>query len=104
MSRTVNVDLYEFLKSHETGLYKEDFLVTAYVHVDFYDLDKFVEIVGEDWFAEGGIQVQMFARTICVELNDIIEGEGNCLSDYKNCFNKHDWNEYSDAIEFMEME
>lgn len=101
----VNPDLYEFLKENETGLYTQEFhkdkTVYAYVHIDFCDLSSFVEIIGEYHF-EGGIKVHMLKETIAVELNDIIESEGDYLSDYKNCFDEDDWKHYEDQIKDME--
>jgi hypothetical protein len=88
----VDADLYDFLKVNETGLFKEKKSqeVRAYVHIDFIDLDKFVKIVGTGRFDEGGIEVRMFDKTICVELNEIFEDDGLDISDYKNCFGEYD--------------
>lgn len=96
MSTEVIAELYDFLKENETGLYKnyKTDEVIGYVHISFYDLKNFVDIVGEDEFVEGGINVQMFNNSICVEINDIIEGYGHELSDYKNCFDESDWDYY----------
>lgn len=94
--KNVIPELYDFLKDNETGLYNDIRCgeVIGYVHVNFYDLNDFVKIVGEGSFDEGGLEVQMFDNTICIEVNDIIERYGQELEDYKNCFNKDDWEEY----------
>ena len=101
-TREVNVDLYEFMKENETGLFKRNNDVIAYVHIYFFNLDDFVKIVGEDWFDEGGREVQMFNNTICIELNDVIEGDGHKLSSYEGCFDKCTWRDYKKEIEDME--
>ncbi len=88
----VDADLYDFLKANETGLFRRKEEVIAYVHVDFADLSDFVKIVGTNRFSEGGMEVVLMCDTVCVELNDIIEGYGHELSDYRNCFGE--WNEY----------
>jgi hypothetical protein len=102
----VNAKLYDFLKDNETGLYTRDFhknkTVYAYVHVHFLVLSDFVEIVGSAYFDEGGMEARLFNNTVCVELNDIIEGKGHVLSSYKNCFSEHDWENYEKQIEEIE--
>ena len=99
--KKVNPDLYDFLKEDETGLYassKEgDREIIAYVHIDFDDLKEFIEIVGANCF-NCGLDVQMFETTICIELNSIIEREGDSLIDYEKCFPKNDWEAYKDII------
>ena len=90
---TVDAALYDFLKDNETGLFRRKSEVIAYVHVNFFDLDDFVKIVGTGHFDEGGIEVQLMNNTVCVELNDIMENSfGHELSDYRNCFGE--WDEY----------
>ncbi|HML33825.1 hypothetical protein [Sporomusa sphaeroides] len=90
---TVDAELYDFLKANETGLFRRKNEVVAYVHVNFFNLDDFVKIVGPGHFDEGGIEVQLMHNTVCVELNDIIENAyGQELSDYRNCFDE--WDEY----------
>lgn len=98
----VNPELYEFLKENETGLYAKDKIVFAYVHVYFFNLDDFVKIVGEYWFDEGGIEVQMFNNTICIEINDIIESLGHTLSSYRKCFDESTWKDYEQKIRAIE--
>lgn len=102
----VNADLYDFLKEHETSLYTTDYqknkIVFAIVFVDFRDLSDFVEIVGDHHFEEGGMDVTMRSEYICVELNDIIEGDGHYISNYRNCFDDDTWNLYEEKIKEME--
>jgi len=94
----VDPDLYEFLQNHETGMCLERHGIVAYVHIEFYDLKDFVDIVESYPFDEGGLDVKMFEDTICIELNDIFEMEGNCILDYKNCFSKDDIEYYKEAL------
>ncbi|MCL6605532.1 MAG: hypothetical protein K6T94_21920 [Paenibacillus sp.] len=86
--KEVNADLYTLLNEKETGLYTQEFhknkTVYAYVHLDFSDLADCVEAVGSYPFEEGGMKVQMFKRLVCIDLNDIIEGNGHKLSSYKS--------------------
>lgn len=98
----VNPELYEFLKENETGLYAKNKTVFAYVHIYFFNLGDFVKIVGEHHFEEGGIEVQMFNNTTCIDINDIIESHGHYLSSYKNCFDESTWRDYEGRIRAME--
>lgn len=103
MKNDVNGRLFKFLLEQETGLYTQDFhknkTVFAYVHIDFDRLSEFAEIVGSYPFEDGGWKVVMFERTICLELNDLLNGY---LSPYKDIFHEDDWDEYKDRI--LEME
>lgn len=98
--------LYDFLKENETGLYTQEFeknkQVYAYVHIPYYNVRDFVEIVGSHPFEEGGMDAKMFQDTLCVDINDIIESDGHYLSAYKKCFNEDDWKRYEDEIKIME--
>jgi hypothetical protein len=98
----VTANLYEFLKENETGIYREKERLVAYVHIDFYDLKEFVGIIGDAHFDEGGIDAKMFNNTICIDINDIIEGEGQYLSAYAKCFDDYLWNEHKEEIREME--
>src|SRR5690625_3379404 len=82
----VDANLYEFLRANETGITKDDYGLVFYVHVPFYQLDEFVEVIGEHHFEEGGMNVLMFDDTLCIDLNDIIEGAGHKITSYKKCF------------------
>lgn len=83
----VDPKLHDFLKENDTGLYQRiGQQVIAYVHIYFCDLSDFVEIVGQNWFDEGGREVQMFDKTICVELSGLLD-----ISDYKNCFDDYEY-------------
>lgn len=86
----VNAKLYDFLKENETGLYLKDKEVIAFVHVYFFNLEDFTEIIGSYWFDEGGMEVHLFNDTVCIELNDIIESGGHSLLSYKSCFSEYD--------------
>jgi len=89
----VDAELYDFLKQSETSLFRRKNEVIAYVHVNFFDLNDFIKVIGESHFSEGGMEVVLMNNTVCIELNDIIENcYGHELSDYKNCFKEY--NEY----------
>jgi hypothetical protein len=98
-TRNVVPELYDFLKENETGLCRDKRGVRGYVHIYFFNLAEFVEIVGTGPFDEGGREVQMFTNTICIDINEIIEGYDQTLLDYKNCFNESDWENYREEIE-----
>lgn len=98
----VDANLYEVLKENETGLHMRGRDVIAYVHLSFYDLKDFVEAVGEYCFDEGGLVVHMFLDSICVELNEIIEGKGHNISSYIKCFDEDTWSYYVKEIKEME--
>lgn len=102
----VDAKLYEFLREDamETGMYydqKRKQLI-AYVHVYFFNLDELVEALGSYYFDEGGREAQIFKDTICIELQDIFEGQGNCILDYKSCFSDHDLECYKEYLEAEE--
>ncbi|MGG4346462.1 hypothetical protein ABEW68_33085 [Paenibacillus lautus] len=106
MSREVDAELYEFFREREMGLYTKEFernkTVFAFVRVDFSDLDTFIEIVGEEHFAEGPMEVALCSNDVCIEINDLIELYGHYLSSYKNCFDEDDWEHYESRIKEME--
>ncbi|WP_163583296.1 hypothetical protein [Gracilibacillus saliphilus] len=94
----VNAELYDFLKENETGMMRNENGVIAYVHIPFFKLDDFVEIVGVCQFDEGGIEVQLFDTTVCVDLNDIIENEGHSVISYENCFEESELKPYEEEL------
>ncbi len=99
--KEVDADLYEFLKNNETGLYRNKDKIIAYVIIDFDEdkLNNFIEIIGVDYFSEGGIDCKIHDKYISIDLNDIIEEWcGQNLSNYKNCFRIDDWDEYKEDI------
>lgn len=98
----VDANLYEFLRENETGLMRNEHGLVFYVHVYFHDLDTFREIVGPYPFDEGGINVLMFDETICIDLNDIIEGQGHKITSYKNCIDEFELKRFEK--EFRELE
>lgn len=102
MAGEVIATLYDFLKENETGLYRNQDGIIAYVHINFCSLDDFVKIAGYGCFDEGGMDAKLFSNTIYVEINDLIEGYGHDLSSYKNCFEEHDWKVYEKAIKEAE--
>ncbi len=101
----VNAALYDFLKEHETGMYgkgNQHNEVIAYVHIDFGNVGDFVEIMGYDYFAEGGVEARIMPTSVCVEINDAIEHFGHDLSAYKSRFDPDTWNRYESRIKEME--
>lgn len=98
----VDANLYEFLKDRETGIAEEDYDIVLYVHIPFYRLDEFVEIIGTHHFEEGGANVLMFDNTICFELNDVIEGLGHKMTSYKNCFVASEFERYEEKLREVE--
>lgn len=102
--KEVNAELYEFLKNHETGLSQDckTNIITAYVLIDFCDIQDFIDAIGVYWFDEGGLDCKLLNGYIGIDINDIIEAEGHNLSSYKNCFEKHDWDCFKEEIEEME--
>ncbi|MBU2701133.1 hypothetical protein Ga0466249_002247 [Sporomusaceae bacterium BoRhaA] len=91
---TVDVELYEFLKSHECHFYRDHGEVKAFVIVDFDDLTDFVKVVGTSHFDESGFEVTMRDTYICIDIDDIIDGNGEDLTAYKNCFDVDEYEEY----------
>lgn len=104
MNKEVVSDIYEFLKEHEIGLYKDGDEVRAYVIVDYYDLKEFTNVVGSSTFDDGGLEVTMRDGYIVIDLNEIFEGYGHDISNYKNCFNKNDYKLYEKDILKQEVE
>lgn len=97
----VNADLYDFLQNNETGMFYDNTRkeMVAYVHVSFSDLEDFTSVIGYYWFDEGGREVKLFKDTVCVDIQDIFESDGNCILDYKNCFSEDDLENYKEYLE-----
>jgi hypothetical protein len=99
----VNAELYEFLREQamETGMYYDEKRkeLIAYVHVYFFNLEDLVNALGGSYyFDEGGREVTMFKDTICIELQDIFESQGNCILDYKKCFSEDNLKNYEEYL------
>lgn len=82
----INKALHDFLQENETGVYSKKGELIAFVHVHFCDLEEFTEMLGYHNFDEGGMEVTLCYQTVVVELNDIFEGYGHTILDYKDCF------------------
>ncbi|WP_425203773.1 hypothetical protein [Priestia megaterium] len=95
----VNADLYDFLKENETGIFMQNGQLTAYVHVYFSDLDDFIKIIGDHWFDESPLEVNLCKNTVAIDLNDIFESYGHYILSYKNCFEESDINHYKEKLE-----
>ncbi|MBN3398119.1 hypothetical protein [Clostridium botulinum] len=98
----INLELYEFLKEHETHLYHNDNEpenVEAITFVDFDELTEFQKAIGIGYFeSDNQIEVILMNGYICIQLNDIFEYQGNCIKDYKNCF-EEDYDDFKSILE-----
>lgn len=85
--------LYHFLMENECHLYKnlQTNIIFGWVVVNFSDLQEFINIICP--LDEHGIKATIKDKYLAIELNDIIENEGEELSDYKECFGS-EWEEY----------
>lgn len=84
--------LFKFLMENECHLYKDKDGIKAWVAVMFGALGDFIKIVGDHFSC--GCGVTMFNDYIAVELLDILEGTGEEVNDYKDCFDSDEWHEY----------
>lgn len=84
--------------NNECHLFKKNGEIIGWVAVNFFDLSEFVEIIGKDTFSDGGLEVTMMDHYIAVETHNLIDGDGEYLSDYKECFGD-EWNEYPELQE-----
>lgn len=82
----IYANLYDFLKENETVLAMSNKEITAYVFIDFCDLERFSEIVGPSVFDDGGVEAVIKDRYVVVTLNDIFEHYDSSILDYENCF------------------
>ncbi|NFA59495.1 hypothetical protein K8O96_11940 [Clostridium sporogenes] len=98
----INLELYDFLKEHETHLYHnegEPEKVEAITFVDFDELTEFQNAVGIGYFeSDNPMEVFFMRGYICIQLNDIFEYQGNCIKDYKNCF-EEDYDDFKSILE-----
>ncbi|WP_339265102.1 hypothetical protein [Paenibacillus sp. FSL R5-0470] len=72
--------------------------------IDFAYQGMKIEVDGQCGVIVGGMKVTMFERTICIDLNDIIEGQAHSLSSYKKCLDEDTWDRYKVQIEEMELD
>ncbi|MGK4040860.1 hypothetical protein AB0Y20_01065 [Heyndrickxia oleronia] len=63
------LDLYKFCQDKEMD-WRGDSL---YIWIRFNDLQEFTEILGYDWFSEGGEDVNLQYDCVCIDLVDICE-------------------------------
>ena len=96
--KEVDADLYDFLNNHETGMCCRDNKIEAWTFINFDDVQDFINIVGTDYFNCGGIECRLQEDNVCIDIIDFIEGKGQLLSSYKNCFDKCDWEQYEKII------
>lgn len=82
--------LYHFFKTHETGIRKKNGEVEAWVHIYFYEVEEFADIIGENVLCEGYVKATIMSNTIAVELIDSVLWNGE-IEEYKDCFDKDDW-------------
>ena len=71
--RIVNIDLHKVLGYGEVHLNIEDGEPTLYALISFRDLRKFTDILGEDYFCEGGVDAGLHNGYISIRIDDIIE-------------------------------
>lgn len=102
--KEVEADLYEFLQNNETTIYKEDNEIIIAVFVDFRDLEDFANMVGPDYFDDGGLEVIMKDSYLCIPVSDYINYCGHKISSYRNCFEDDDWKRYGEEILKLESE
>ena len=86
--------LYHFLMENECHLFRANGKIKAWVCVNFRDLDDFIEILGVNFFDESGLEVTMFHDYLAVTIDDLIDGYGEELNEYKECFDKSEWEDY----------
>lgn len=104
MATTINnLELYEFLKEEvECGIqYKyETKSIECWVWLDFCQLKEFVDLVGNNYFYEGGVECNLQETRIAIDLNDIIEYQGDDIFSYKSIFQERD---YEEAIKLYDL-
>ena len=96
----VNSEIYDFLRdvAAENHLSIKKGEVIAVTLVNFRDMYELVDAFGEDTFDEGGLEITMLNGYIGLELNEIFEGYGNSILDYKGCFPKQEVQEYMEEL------
>jgi hypothetical protein len=80
--------------NNECHLFKKGDNIDGWVVVDFNDLHEFAEIIGSNRLSDGGIKVTLVYGYLAVEIEELIEGCGETLLDYKDCFDSDEWEEY----------
>lgn len=85
--------LYHFLMENKCHLYQKKDEVKAWVCVNFWQLQEFADILDSCSFDDGGIDVKMFEDYLAIDIDDLLEGYGEELNDYKECFGE-EWDEY----------
>jgi hypothetical protein len=80
--------------NNECHLYRDtNSSIIGWVVVLFSDLQEFVDITGSSLLEDDGLEVTLKSDYIAVELNELIEYNGEDLIDYKECFGD-EWKEY----------
>ena len=88
----INQDLFNMIASNDSGLYQDKAgMVITYTRFDFSNIDELVDHVGEDYFVNGHMKVELSATSIVVEMNSFIEGDGHTLEMYKEAWWQQDW-------------
>ncbi|TCI99952.1 hypothetical protein [Cytobacillus praedii] len=63
------LDLYKFCQDKEMRWHGDK----LYIWIRFYDLREFTDLIGCDWFDEGGEDVSLQYDCICMDLVDICD-------------------------------
>ena len=79
--------LYRFLAERETNIWSyKSGRIGACVHIEYADLEKFIEIVKPEYGRYPQAELQEYS--FCVDLVDLLDDE---LESYKDCFDKEAW-------------
>lgn len=89
----IDEELFYFLREHETKILVSKNCILAYLYIQFEELDSFVSIIGDLAFDTNGINCNLYEDCLCIKINDLLEGHGVTLEDYKNCFDQDEWYE-----------
>lgn len=67
------LELYKFLEEHEIEYRWERQNTEFLVWIPFYLLEDFTEMIGEDYFCEGGVDVNLQYSWVCIDITNIAE-------------------------------
>jgi hypothetical protein len=90
----INKNLYSFIKNGETGLFKKDNEVTAYILIQYEKLQDFAYLVGKEVLRKDAYKAEFTDCYVVVYLNDLLVDMGYELSDFKDCFDVEKWKYY----------
>lgn len=94
-NRLVNIDLYKILEDGEVKANTENGEAVLYALINFYNLRDFTELMGENYFCEGGIDVELHDGYIAIRIDEIIEEIfDNEIESYREAIGEYEYNEY----------